>query len=106
MTYGVYTKDLKAYYITEVDESSARNCLSGDDRVLCSERKVTGGVKVTLTFRKIWFWRLRPQFGYLEMEFVSVYWAKFYVTKPDKVIPVDKEHDEPHRSDACCQTRY
>ena len=101
-----YTKDLKACYITEVDESSARNCLSGDDRVLCSERKVTGGVKVTLTFRKEWFWRLRPQFGYLEMGFESVYWARFYVTKPDKVIPVDKEHGESHKSDACCQTRY
>lgn len=88
VTYGVYTKDLKGCYISGLDMVDARRHLCGrGDRVLCLEREVTACIEVKLHFRKHWYWRLRPQFGYLEMGFVMVCWSKIVKTEPYKVIP-------------------
>ena len=86
-TYGVYSKDLKGCYISGLDMIDAKRYLSGEDRVMCLEHEVTAGIEVKLHFRKHWYWRLRPQFGYLEMGFIKVYWHKQKAKEPYKVIP-------------------
>ena len=86
-TYGVYSKDLKGCYISGLDMINARRYMQGEDRVLCLEREVVYGLKIEITLRKSWYWRLRPQLRYLEMGFISVYWHKQMVKKPYKVIP-------------------
>ena len=86
-TYGVYSRDLKGCYVSGLDMIDARRYLQGEDRVLCLERDVVSAFKIEITLRKDWYWRLRPQFGYLEMGFVSVYWHKQRTKKPYKVIP-------------------
>ena len=88
-TYGVYSKDLKGCYISGLDMIDARRHLSGrGDRVLCLERDVVSALKIEITLRKDWHWRLRPQFGYLELGFIGVCWHKQRTTKPYKVIPI------------------
>ena len=86
-TYGVYSRDLKGCYVSGLDMIDARRYLQGEDRVLCLERDVVSAFKIEITLRKDWYWRLRPQFGYLEMGFVSVYCHKQRTKKPYKVIP-------------------
>ena len=86
-TYGVYSKDLKGCYISGLDMIDARRYLSGrGDRVLCLEREVVSELKIKITLRKYWYWRLRPQFGYLEMGFISVDWHTQKTTEPYKVV--------------------
>ena len=87
-TYGVYSKDLNGCYISGlVDMIDATRYLCGrGDRVLCLEREVVSALKIEITLRKHWYWRLRPQFGYLEMGFISVYWHKQKAHKPYKVV--------------------
>lgn len=86
-TYGLYTKDLKGCYFSGLDMIDARRHMQGVDRVLCLEREVVSELKIEITLRKYWYWRLRPQYGYLEMGFIKVYWHKIRSTKPYKVIP-------------------
>ncbi len=86
-TYGVYTKDLTGCYISGLDMIDAKRYMQGEDRVLCLEREVVSALKIEITLRKYWYWRLRPQLGYLEMGFISVYWHKQRTKKPYKVIP-------------------
>lgn len=86
-TYGVYSKDLKGCYISGLDIIDAKRYMQGEDRVLCLEREFVSALKIEITLRKYWYWRLRPQFGYLEMGFIKVYWYKSRSTKPYKVIP-------------------
>lgn len=86
-TYGIYTKDLKACYISGLDMIDAKRHLFGrGDRVLCLEREVVLAFKIEITLRKDWYWRWRPQFGYLEMGFISVYFHKQMAKEPYKVI--------------------
>lgn len=87
-TYGIYTKDLKACYISGLDMIDAKRHLCGrGDRVLCLEREVVVALKIEITLRKYWYWRLRPQFGYLEMGFIKVYFHKQRAKEPYKVMP-------------------
>ena len=86
-TYGVYTKDLKGCYISGLDLIDAGRYMLGEDSVLCLERDVVSALKIEITLRKYWYWRLRPQFGYLEMGFISVCFHKQRTKKPYKVIP-------------------
>lgn len=86
-TYGVYSKDLKGCYISGLDMINAKRYMQGEDRVLCLEREFVSSLKIEITLRKYWYWRLRPQLGYLEMGFISVYWYKKRSTEPYKVIP-------------------
>lgn len=88
-TYGVYSKDLKGCYISGLDMIDAKRYLNtcGEDRVMCLERKVVSAFKIEITLHKYWYWRLRPQLGYIEMGFISVYWHKQRTTEPYKVIP-------------------
>ena len=39
------------------------------------------------TKQNYWYWRLRPQFGYLEMGFIKVNLSKQFAKEPYKVIP-------------------
>ena len=86
-TYGVYSKDLKGCYISGLDMIDAKRYLGGEDKVLCLEREVVSELKIEITLRKYWYWRLRPRLGYLEMGFIKVYWYKGRSTKPYKMIP-------------------
>ena len=86
-TYGVYTEDLKGCYVSGLDMIDARRYMQGEDRVLCLEREVVSALKIEITLRKQWYWRLRPSLGYLEIGFILVYWHKQRAKKPYKVIP-------------------
>lgn len=86
-TYGIYSKDLKGCYISGLSKIDAKRYLQGEDRVLCLEREVVSALKIEITLRKDWYWRWRPQFGYLEMGFISVYFHKQRTKEPYKVIP-------------------
>lgn len=86
-TYGIYSKDLKGCYISGLDMIDAKRYMQGEDRVLCLERECVSALKIEITLHKHWYWRCRPQFGYLEMGFISVYFLKQRTKKPYKVIP-------------------
>ena len=53
MTYGVYSKDLKACSYNQGSLKDAREWCHGD-RVVCSERMIKTGLRLSLVFR----WRL------------------------------------------------
>ena len=86
-TYGVYSKDLKACYISGLDIIDAKRYLGGEDKALCLEHEVTSSFEVTMNFRKSWCWFIRPKYGYLEMGFFAISWRRLTRKKPYKVIP-------------------
>ena len=85
MTYGLYTPDLKASSLQDVDLEIALRYRHGD-YVICEERDKTFGFEITIRFQDYWSFRIRPMFQYADLGFVSIKWNRLKCKKPVRII--------------------
>ena len=89
MSYGVYTKDLKACSASDMSLRDAKSWWR-EGRVVCSEKKICFGTRLTLTFLwnpkdwlfRWWYkWERKIYFGPFTFQ-----WEKLHYTWADKVV--------------------
>ena len=93
MTYGVYTEDLKASYLSGIHsiEDCKRYCYSG--RVICSEKQKRSTFEIRLYFHKWWEIKFSFRMHHLELGWLTITWGWDYYTCADKIVwrPENKE---------------
>lgn len=92
MTYGVYTNDLKGVSINDTDFETAKSWCS-PNHVVCSEKIVTTGFEVRIRISKYWEFRVRPQWGILNLGWLKIEWRRTTQLWADKVV-WDPEKDK------------
>lgn len=83
MTYGVYTKDLKAFCLKDVSLETARKYLHKGD-VICSLKRKCIGVSMCIYWHKKW--ELHRSKGYVVIGPLELCWSKEYMMVADKVV--------------------
>ena len=92
MTYGVYTSDLKASYLKEVDLETARRYRHGD-RVICTERMKTFGFEVSFAIVNYWQFRIWWHIGEARLGFLGIKWRRLCYKTADKIVEGPKEKE-------------
>ena len=90
MTYGLYTSDLKASSLQDVDLETARSYQHGD-MVICTERMKTFGFEVTFSVVNYWSFRLWRHLGEARLGFLQIKWGRLRYRTADKIVEGPKE---------------
>ena len=86
MTYGIYTKDLKAVLLSKVSLETARKYRHGTD-VICSEKLMNDGFKVSVKFLKWWLgFRFYRSLGMCDFGWIRVEWRRLQNVWADKIV--------------------
>ena len=85
MTYGVYTPDLKASSIQDVDLETARRYCYGD-HVICTERMKTFGFEVTFAIVDYWQFRFYRYLQEARIGFLRIHWRRLRYRTADKIV--------------------
>lgn len=87
MTYGVYTRDLKAVSLSERPSIDiAKKWCYDNDHVVCSEKKIWCGWSITFYFHKWKGIRIRPSWDEWRFGFVSIETKTHRYTWADKIV--------------------
>ena len=92
MTYGLYSPDLKASSLQDVDLDTARRYQYGD-MVICTERMRTYGFEVTLSFVNYWNFKIWRHIGEARLGFLHVRWGRLRYRTADKIVEGPKEKE-------------
>lgn len=84
-TYGVWSKDLKAYALTEKDLETARRYYT-PGMVVCEEESKTVGVELVFRLLRYWHWDVCPRWQYASLGFLSLGWRRLRRTLPVRII--------------------
>lgn len=95
MTYGLYTPDLKAVSLSDVDLETARRYQHGE-LVICTERMKTYGFEITLSVVNYWQFRIWRWLGEARLGFVRVKWGRLRYRTADKIVEGPKEKEAPN----------
>ena len=90
MTYGVYTPDLKAVSLSDVDLETARKYRHGDS-VICSQRWKTYGFEVSFKFVNFWSVKIYRHLGEVRLGFMHINWNRLRYKTADKIVEGGKE---------------
>ena len=87
MTYGVYSKDFDACYLSGTDYISAKNnCRVAKGRVVCSEKEEKFGFEVRIRCHKSFGVGGSIICGYVTLGFVTLMWSMLRSLVPNKVV--------------------
>ena len=86
MTYGVYTRDLKASSLSGMNtiEDCKRYCYSG--RVVCSEKEKKCSFNVRLSFHGWWRIKISLLMKRFELGWLTITWGWDFYTCVDKIV--------------------
>ena len=91
MTYGLYTKDLKAYSLKGVSLETAREYLK-EGYVICSLKRKCVGVYICIYWHRRW--ELHRSKGYIVIGPLELCWSKEYMMVADKVVEEYKPKED------------
>lgn len=92
MSYGVYTKDLKAIKYGGITLGEARKWLS-KGYVICTEKEITFGYEIRLQVSKHWNWRWKKYDTVKQLGFLTFEWRPLRYDWADKVVEEYKESE-------------